>query len=105
MFVPLDIGEGVPLEDEEIDVAVFSLSLMGANNGDYVREAARVLAFDGTLHIVETASRLEKIEDLDERLRLLGFKLADMRRIGEPEFVHIVARRTDTEPSLDTDLI
>jgi len=56
--VRCDIGEGVPLDDVEIDVAVFSLSLMGANAGDYLREAARTLVFDGRLIICEASSRL-----------------------------------------------
>ena len=37
----------VPLDDETLDVAVFSLSLMGANFGDYLREAHRTLNLDG----------------------------------------------------------
>ena len=41
----------VPLEDETLDVAIFSLSLMGANFADYVREAYRTLKLDGHLHI------------------------------------------------------
>ena len=36
-MVVYDAGQGVPLDDSEIDVAVFSLSLMGANTGDYLR--------------------------------------------------------------------
>ena len=95
---PLDIGDGVPLEDSEIDIAVFSLSMMGKNNGDYLREAARVLAYDGRLHIVETSSRLDKVDDIENRLRLLGFKLIEQYRMGEPEFVHLVALRSDAEP-------
>jgi SAM-dependent methyltransferase len=101
----LDIGEGVPLDDDEIDIAVFSLSLMGHNNGDYLREAARVLAYDGRIHIVEAASRLDKIDDIEDRLRRLGFKLTDLDRIGEPAFIHITARRTDHEPDPITNLI
>ena len=101
----LDVGEGVPLDDDEIDVAVFSLSLMGNNNGDYLREAARVLAFDGRLHIVETASRLEKIDDIEGRLRDLGFQLSKTERVGEPKFVHLVARRTDIDPAPGLNLI
>jgi len=101
----LDIGEGVPLDDNEIDIAIFSLSLMGANNGDYLREAARVLAFDGRLHIVEAASRLDKIDDIENRLVGLGFRPTDMERVGQPEFVHITAQRTDTDPDSNINLI
>ena len=78
---------------------------MGNNNGDYLREAARVLAYDGTLHIVETASRIDKVEDIGDRLYQLGFTLADQHRLGQPEFVHITARRSDREPDQTVDLI
>ena len=43
----------VPLDDESLDVAVFSLSLMGANFTDYLREAHRCLKLDGHLWIDE----------------------------------------------------
>ena len=33
----------VPMEDEEADVVVFCLSLMGTNLRDYVKEANRIL--------------------------------------------------------------
>lgn len=100
----LDIGEGVPLDDGEIDIAVFSLSLMGLNNGDYLREAARVLAYDGTLHIVEAASRLDKLDDVQGRLRRLGFELRSLNHHGEPGFIHVVAHRTDSESDLGVSL-
>ena len=101
----VDMGEGVPLEDDEIDIAVFSLSLMGHNNGDYLREAARVLAYNGVVHIVEAASRLDKIGDIEHRLQQLGFKLSDLTRTGQPEFVHVTATRTDQTPNPTTNLI
>ncbi len=47
----------VPLEDESLDVAIFSLSLMGANFTDYLREAHRSLKLDGHLHVIEATSR------------------------------------------------
>ena len=36
----------VPLDDETLDVAIFSLSLMGSNFSEYVREAYRALKLD-----------------------------------------------------------
>jgi SAM-dependent methyltransferase len=41
----------VPLADESLDVAIFSLSLWGLNWEDYLREAARVLRLDGRIRI------------------------------------------------------
>jgi superfamily II DNA or RNA helicase len=47
----------VPLEDEILDVALFSLSLMGKNFPDYLKEAHRTLRLDGILIIFEPTSR------------------------------------------------
>ncbi|CCB86793.1 hypothetical protein PUV_18430 [Parachlamydia acanthamoebae UV-7] len=47
----------VPLEDEILDVALFSLSLMGKNFSDYLKEAQRTLRLDGILIIFEPTSR------------------------------------------------
>jgi hypothetical protein len=44
--VECDIAH-VPLDDETLDVAVFSLSLMGRNFTEYVLEAHRTLKLDG----------------------------------------------------------
>ena len=37
----------VPIDDGELDVAVFCLSLMGSNFTDYLKEAHRTLKLDG----------------------------------------------------------
>ncbi|MBX9923170.1 MAG: DEAD/DEAH box helicase family protein [Rhabdochlamydiaceae bacterium] len=47
----------VPLGDELLDVALFSLSLMGKNFPDYLKEAHRTLRLDGILIIFEPTSR------------------------------------------------
>jgi ubiquinone/menaquinone biosynthesis C-methylase UbiE len=57
-----------PLEDGVLDVAIFSLSLMGTNIEDYLCEAHRLLKLDGRLRIAETASRWQG----DKRAELLG---------------------------------
>jgi hypothetical protein len=41
----------VPLADEALDVAVFSLSLMGKNWQEYIKEAKRCLVTNGILII------------------------------------------------------
>jgi superfamily II DNA or RNA helicase len=46
----------VPLADEALDVAVFSLSLMGKNWHEYIKEAKRCLVTNGILIIAETTS-------------------------------------------------
>ena len=43
----------VPLANESVDVAVFSLALMGTDYGSFIEEAARVLKPKGWLWIAE----------------------------------------------------
>ncbi len=53
---PCDIAH-VPLDDDSLDGAIFSLSLMGTNYLDYIKEAHRCLKLDGHLWIAEATSR------------------------------------------------
>lgn len=50
----------VPLADEALDVAIFSLSLMGKNWQQYIAEAKRCLVTNGILVIAETTKSLIK---------------------------------------------
>src|SRR5206468_6450302 len=63
--------KSVPLPDEAIDIAVFSLSLMGSNWEEYIAEAKRCLATNGYLLIAETTKaikrRLSKIKQVSEK--------------------------------------
>jgi superfamily II DNA or RNA helicase len=73
--IACDIAK-TPLEDENLDVAVFSLSLMGVNYPDYLKEAYRVLKFGGLLKIAEPINRwLEKQSDLLAQITNAGFLL------------------------------
>ncbi len=45
----------LPLETDKVDVAVFSLSLMGTNHADYIREAHRILKPMGFIFIPDYA--------------------------------------------------
>ena len=80
------------LKDQLLDVAVFSLSLMGLNYRDYLREAHRLVRYGGWLKIAEPATRWgdKKLEELLEGVASSGFSL-----IGEPlyrdRFVYIDA--------------
>ncbi len=101
----IDMGEGIPLDDGEVDVAVFCLSLMGKNNGDYIREAARVLAFDGDIHIVEASSRIKSSQTVIYRLERLGFCSVTTNELGDPKFLYIKAKRSDSTPELGLNLV
>ena len=66
----------VPLEDSSLDVAVFSLSLMGLNYADYLKEAYRTLKFGGLLKIAEPINRWqEKRIELLSEIASSGFRI------------------------------
>jgi superfamily II DNA or RNA helicase len=92
----------VPLDDETLDMAVFSLSLMGANFADYLREAWRTLKLDGDLHVIEATSRFTNRDGFVEGLRKLGFAVVSVE--DKWKFTHIRALKTDSRPSEDVDL-
>ena len=52
---PCDM-KSIPLDDGGLDVIIFSLSLMGKNWNDYIKEAKRCLATNGYLLISETTN-------------------------------------------------
>lgn len=86
----------VPLNDEEMDVAIFSLSLMGSNFTDYLREAYRILKLDGQLHIIEATSRFSNLSQFRSDLEALGFDVVSDRNIWK--FTHIRALKTERKP-------
>lgn len=64
-----------PLEDETIDIAVFSLALWGTNYEDYFKEAYRVLNYDGLMYIAEPSKSYGETErgELLDLLKKNGF--------------------------------
>jgi superfamily II DNA or RNA helicase len=65
----------VPLADEALDVAVFSLSLMGKNWHEYIKEAKRCLVTNGILIIAETTKSLKgRLSDLRDVIKAEGFE-------------------------------
>ena len=68
----------VPLKDNILDVAVFSLSLMGTNYKDYLKEAYRTLKYNGHIFICEPSSKWKGREyELKQILKEIGFKCFD----------------------------
>ncbi len=86
----------VPLDADTIDVAIFSLSLMGANFTDYLREAHCKLKLDGHLHVVEATSRFADREKFVEDLKGLGFAVVSVE--DRWEFTHIRALKMEARP-------
>jgi superfamily II DNA or RNA helicase len=86
----------VPLDDETLDVAIFSLSLMGANFSDYLREAHRTLKLDGQLHIIEATERFSDRKGFARGLERLGFAIVSIE--DKWKFTHIRALKSDRQP-------
>jgi hypothetical protein len=86
----------VPLDDEILDVAIFSLSLMGANFADHLREAYRTLKLDGHLHIIEATSRFTNRDQFVTALEALGFAVVTV--LDKWKFTHIRALKNERRP-------
>lgn len=72
----------LPLASESVDVAVFCLSLMGTNLGDYISEAWRVLQIGGRLKIVEVVSRIVNVAAFMKELERFSFVLLGQRQLS-----------------------
>lgn len=80
----------VTLEDEILDAAIFSLSLMGINYMDYIMEAHRCLKLDGHLWIAETTSRFENLTNLQEQLVKKGFDIVKTQQKDNFTFLRAI---------------
>lgn len=88
----------VPLNDAYLDAAIFSLSLMGSNFFDYLKEAHRCLKLDGHLWIAEPTSRIKEISFFKDVLFRLGF---DVSRVEQKwKFTFIKAIKSEREINL-----
>jgi hypothetical protein len=69
----------LPIEDNSVHIGVFSLSLMGSNYTEYLKEAKRVIVNGGRLYIAEPYERWQNREDgVDEiksELEIEGFEV------------------------------
>ncbi len=81
----------VPLEEGCLDAVVFSLSLMGSNFKDYLKEAFRTLRLDGILFIAEATSRFNNLDVFCDRLESMGFGVERPRQ--REQFSFITARK------------
>jgi hypothetical protein len=92
----------VPLDDQTLDVAIFSLSLMGANFAEYLREAKRTLKLDGQLHVIEATSRFTDRNGFAKALEGLGFAIVSVE--DRWKFTHIRAIKTERQPHDDIEI-
>ena len=80
--------KSVPLPDEAIDIAVFSLSLMGRNWQDYIAEAKRCLATNGYLLIADTTKSIDKrLSKIKEVIKKQGFEIYSDEEKGDFTFI------------------
>jgi hypothetical protein len=86
----------VPLGDATLDLAVFSLSLMGSNFADYIREAHRTLKIDGELHVIEASSRFGDRDRFARSLGEFGFDVVGVE--DRWKFTHIRALKGGRPP-------
>jgi ribosomal RNA-processing protein 8 len=72
----------------KLDVAVFSLSLMGQNWIEYITEAKRCLVKNGWLFIAETANQLNaRLSTLKDEITKQGFEIRSEKREGDFTFI------------------
>lgn len=82
----------IPLDGGSLDVVIFSLSLMGKNWNDYIKEAYRCLATNGFVFISETTNAISgRLSSLKEKLKENGFEIYDDFENGN--FTFIEARK------------
>jgi SAM-dependent methyltransferase len=80
----------VPLDDASLDAAVFSLSLMGSNFIDYLREAHRCLKLDAQIWIAEPSSRLKDSDLFCDLLFRLGFDITSNTEKSKFTFIRAI---------------
>ena len=82
----------VPLQDGVLDVVVFSLSLMGSNNKEYLEEGHRTLRPFGLIMICEPKSKWEENpNELVEILKEIGFT-ANIERTTD-RFIYVMGTK------------
>jgi len=82
----------VPLNDGDLDIAVFSLSLMHTNWAECIVEAKRCLATNGYLLIAETTKSLKgRLSKLRDIIKEQGFEIYKEEQKGD--FTFIEARK------------
>ena len=83
---------------------------MGANAGDYLREAARVVKRDRVLHVYEATTRFGATEaEVEANRRAFAQQLGDfgfdvVRVTGRWKFTYFKAHRSERTPLADATL-
>ena len=79
----------VPLDDSSVDVVVYSLSLMGSNYIEYLKEGHRILKPFGLIFICEPYKKMKnKLETYKDKLEEIGFSITSVKT-SIKKFVYI----------------
>lgn len=96
--------DNLPLPEESIGCAVYSLSLMATNLVDILLEGKRILKLNGSMLIVEVSSRFEKREkNFVSKLEKIGLKLKSSKQLdpnGYFTFFHFKKIDSESEYSV-----
>ncbi|KAK4510269.1 uncharacterized protein ATC70_004699 [Mucor velutinosus] len=95
----------LPLEANSVDVAVFSLSLMGTNYLDFLKEAHRVLKVGGELKIAEVVSRFSDLDSFISLLEGLGFDFMDKEDDNKMFVMLYFTKQPNYEEEMDNEML
>ncbi|KAJ3183299.1 25S rRNA (adenine645-N1)-methyltransferase [Gaertneriomyces sp. JEL0708] len=92
-----------PLPSESVDISIFSLSLMGVNYMDFIREAYRITKHGGTMKVAEVKSRFPDVEGFLVELQSVGWRIVK-RDDGNKMFIlfDFVKVEPVTDPPADS---
>ena len=90
--IACDISK-TPLEDRSVDLAVFSLSLIGVNWKDYLKESFRVTKTDGYIIVAETITR-DNHFNFQDTIQEMGYADIQSTHSACGRFVFITARKS-----------
>jgi ribosomal RNA-processing protein 8 len=95
----------VPLGDASLDMAVFSLALMGIDWPKFIHEASRCLKLGGILYIAEVQSRVADF-DLFCKSFLTSFEIISAENIREKYFVKLILKKKSNKmPVINSELL
>ena len=89
-----------PLDDESLDIAIFSLSLMGSNIREYILEAYRTLRVGGQLLIYHPAEKND-LSSFNKGLKDLGFAIIESGQVYK--WHKLWAIKQGTQPNKDAE--
>jgi len=92
----------IPLDDNTLDAAVFSLSLMGTNLKDYILEAYRTLKLGGQLVIYHPAQENNRDKFVDG-LTQLGFAIVQSIEIYKWHYIWAIKQGQQENPNASID--